>query len=179
MQPGHTSTSFVIASYRQVCPVKSWHFPVENVLSSLARNAELCCPFSWRKSGLRDSHFQEKVSWRNFKIEDCALACLKLPMGFRLAHYFLNLDVVAVIWSFLVSGCHNSLCGMKWLFHLKPTVSPYRSHISKSIPLQPQKAAAIHLPQVASLHPGKTTGSSLLGHRLRGFVQWSSATASP
>lgn len=40
-QPSHISPGFDIVSYQQARPVRSWHFPVENVLSPLACDAEL------------------------------------------------------------------------------------------------------------------------------------------
>lgn len=41
IQPSHISLGFDIVSYQQACPVRSGHFPVENVLSSLAWSTKL------------------------------------------------------------------------------------------------------------------------------------------
>lgn len=41
MQPSHISSGFDTVNYLQACPGRSWHFPVENMLSSLACHAEL------------------------------------------------------------------------------------------------------------------------------------------
>lgn len=69
---------------------------MENVLSSLACNAEI--KVAHFHGGAKDSMTPVIIEDVLEKLQDinCHLACLKFPMGFKLAHYFLNLNAVVI-----------------------------------------------------------------------------------
>lgn len=94
----------------QACPARSWHFPVEYVPSSLASDAELSTSKTVISSNpLCKERCSKEIS--RYTIVICLF--LSSLVGHELAHYFLNLNAFAVIWSLMLSVCYNSLCGMK------------------------------------------------------------------
>lgn len=84
MQPGHMSSGFDNVSYLLACPGRSWHFPVENMLLSLACdvNGRIAC-FNERTWESVTPDKKERCPGEISRYKIVILACLNSPWVFN------------------------------------------------------------------------------------------------